>query len=207
MLDIRNDIGADMIKVIIFDFGGVLSSEGHIRPFAEKYAQKFNISADDFYKTIKKYWNLARIGEIGSDDFWDGVSKEIGCNRYMFKDSFLEFYKINIGVLEFVKKLKERYKLAILSNTFIQDFYENEIIKKYHSEKIFDYIILSSEIHMKKPDLEMFHEAIRILGIKPEECVFIDDKEENIVAAEKVGMKGILFVGLEDLKEKLRELL
>ncbi len=59
---------------------------------------------------------------------------------------------------------------------------------------------------MVKPDMEIYEYVLKELNAKSEECVFIDDKAENIEAAEKLGIHGIVFENKEQLKQDLEEL-
>jgi putative hydrolase of the HAD superfamily len=58
---------------------------------------------------------------------------------------------------------------------------------------LFDDIVCSAEVGMAKPEAEIFRLAASRLGVAPEECVFVDDWDQNIEAATKVGMTGVLY--------------
>jgi len=70
----------------------------------------------------------------------------------------------------------------------------------------FDYAVLSYKEKLKKPDERFYQLAISKAGCKPEEAVFIDDKEECVLAAQKLGIKGIIFKDNDQLKLELSEL-
>jgi HAD superfamily hydrolase (TIGR01509 family) len=71
----------------------------------------------------------------------------------------------------------------------------------------FDDVIVSAEVGMVKPDLEIFRLAAKRLGVEPSGCIFIDDIKSFIEASERVGMTGKVYEGLEDLKISMPKLL
>jgi putative hydrolase of the HAD superfamily len=73
--------------------------------------------------------------------------------------------------------------------------------------KYFDEIVISSEIGYAKPDREAYEITAERLGVKPEECIFTDDRIDFCVAAEAVGMKAIEFRNFEQFKLNLETLL
>jgi HAD superfamily hydrolase (TIGR01509 family) len=71
----------------------------------------------------------------------------------------------------------------------------------------FDYIIISAEVGVAKPDPKIFQIALEQAGAKPKEAVFVDDFYVNIEGCEKVGMKGIHFKDTESTLQQLKQLL
>jgi len=62
-------------------------------------------------------------------------------------------------------------------------------------------------VGFSKPNKEIFLLVLKKLQVKPQECLFIDDYKNNILAAESLGMKAIQFISSTDLKKKLRRVL
>ncbi|GAA4194661.1 HAD family hydrolase [Microbispora amethystogenes] len=58
-------------------------------------------------------------------------------------------------------------------------------------EAIFDAVVISGEVGMRKPEERIFHHALGLLALEPGQCVFVDDIEENITAARAVGLVGV----------------
>ena len=67
----------------------------------------------------------------------------------------------------------------------------------------FDGVMVSSDVHLIKPDARIYELLCSTYDLKPEECVFIDDRPENVAAAERVGMKGIVVTGDYAVVEKI----
>jgi putative hydrolase of the HAD superfamily len=73
--------------------------------------------------------------------------------------------------------------------------------------EIFDAIVISGDVRMRKPDPEIYLHAAKAIGLRPEECVFVDDLAQNVDGAKAVGMEGIVHRSAEFTIPKLEELL
>ena len=72
---------------------------------------------------------------------------------------------------------------------------------------LFDTVVLSGEVGMRKPEKEIFRHAADTLGLAPAECVFIDDMEANVAAAQACGMTGLLYTETATTARALQDLL
>ena len=72
--------------------------------------------------------------------------------------------------------------------------------------RLFDYALLSYELGLCKPDPEFFRSGLERLAISPEECVFIDDRKENVEAAQTLGIAGTQFVSTQQLELDLGDM-
>jgi putative hydrolase of the HAD superfamily len=78
-------------------------------------------------------------------------------------------------------------RTALLSNSWGMADYPRHLFPR-----MFDVVVISGEVGMRKPEERIFHHAAGLLGLAPDECVFVDDIEVNIEAAEALGMTAIL---------------
>ena len=105
---------------------------------------------------------------------------------------------------EFFWRLKAKYPVIALSNINQLHF---EYLSQFHplvSE--FDEYVLSFQVGSVKPDPPIYRAALEKADSSPQEALFVDDRIENIEAAEKLGMRGVLFVSEAQLEENLRDL-
>jgi putative hydrolase of the HAD superfamily len=72
---------------------------------------------------------------------------------------------------------------------------------------LFDAVVISAEVGMRKPEERIFRLAAEVLGLEPEECVFIDDIQDNVAAAQAVGLVGVHHRGIAQTREQLADLL
>jgi epoxide hydrolase-like predicted phosphatase len=72
---------------------------------------------------------------------------------------------------------------------------------------MFNVVVISAEVGMRKPEPRIFRHVAGLMGLRPEECVFIDDIQANITAAEQVGFTGVLHNAAEDTAQQVADLL
>lgn len=90
---------------------------------------------------------------------------------------------------------------ALLSNSWGSN-YPRELFPG-----LFDVVVISAEVGMRKPEPRIFRHAAELLGLRPEECLFIDDIQANISAAEELGFTGVLHSGAAATAARLAELI
>lgn len=113
--------------------------------------------------------------------------------------------KDSTEVLELLReKRSEGHKIGLLSNVAKYSF--DKIFSKKEQEELFDEIVLSGEVHLMKPDREIFEMIAEKLGENLEDCVMIDDLEDNIASAKFAKMHGILFQNAPQLREDLNKI-
>lgn len=190
-----------MIKAVIFDFFGVVVTEG-LRPFIGTY----------FYDQPKKRRQVAKLVDDYNKDYKsinyvDLVSQLAGLagvSRAVVS-GYLDFDQPNRPLLDFIKKeLKPCYKVGILSNA--GDDWVSKLLSPADMA-LFDEILLSYRFKMTKPDPQFYKLIASKLGAEPYECIFIDDIEKYCSAALAVGMKAILYQNTAQLKTDFKTLL
>ena len=107
------------------------------------------------------------------------------------EDYLKNYLTLDENFKNFAEKYSGIYDFCLLSNDvlewseFLTDYYQ---INHYFKEKI-----ISGEVHMRKPDKEIFVYALEKLGCNAAQCVFVDNSVKNLLVAEELGMKTILF--------------
>jgi len=130
---------------------------------------------------------------------------------YKFDYNIEEFEKIWCSVftevtelVDFAKELKENHNIYILSNT--DELHFNSIWQQFPELHFFeDNLMLSYELDSVKPQKKIYERALKMFDLKPEDCLFIDDKQENIVSAEEMGISGVLFTNAAETKENIKK--
>ncbi len=124
-------------------------------------------------------------------------------NRVLFYFNNLSTPSFVEENVKLIKKLSLKYELGVLSNA-------NEDYKGYLEDRglssLFKAIILSETIGFRKPDREIFEIALERMLLTPQEIIFIDDAEENVEMAKKLGMHTILYKNQNQLEERLYSL-
>ena len=112
-------------------------------------------------------------------------------------------WKPREDMMNLVKRLKLNYRLAVISNS--DPINSDNCLKKGYYEP-FEELILSHELGLIKPGRRIYEVAIKRMNTRPEECLFIDDQEDCLVPARRMGMKTILFKNIRQLRAELRSL-
>ncbi|MDP2104267.1 MAG: HAD family phosphatase [Candidatus Gracilibacteria bacterium] len=195
-----------MIKAIIFDFGGVFSTDDDIREFWQNNAEKLGVDAEEANRISLSIWFEARVGKIDSTIFWEKLGAFTKMSPESFKKYFIEYTGFRDELHQFVKKnLYGKYKLAILSNQ-IESWLE-PILEEKKFREIFDIIITSYNTGLVKPDREIYEKVIQDLNLKAEECIYIEDRPKNLEPAKNLGMNVIEFRDYDSFLKELDFLL
>lgn len=196
-----------MIQAIIFDVGGVLID--HAWPgMIEHFITELKTDQQKLYKSMLEYIDDWQRGKIPESVFWERVCKKLNIDppktESLWLEGFKKAYKEKNEIFSLVKKLKLKgYKIGLLSNAEapVMEY----IIEKQYQD--FDVSVFSCGSNMAKPDKEIYHDVLSKLQVQPEEAIFIDDAEENVTGANKVGMTGILFSSTKQIENLLSSLL
>jgi putative hydrolase of the HAD superfamily len=180
-----------MIHVIIFDYGGVLAfrRSEKFRKFVNK---KYGVTEEQFKKAWKTYNPDFEMGKCSNIKFLKTLSDFWGINPRLQELAYA-FYAADepeSKMVRMIKKLKKHFVLALLSNS---NKLLTDKIKHYRFLNDVHVKIFSDEVGIRKPDMRIYVHCIKELGVRPEECIFIDDKEENLEPARKLGIHTVLF--------------
>jgi len=179
------------IKTLIFDFGDVfinLDKQGAL----QNALNLFNLEAFDADMTETN--ELYEVGNISTLEFIEFYKSKfpnlsntelIDAWNYIIKD-------FPIHRLDFIKDLaqKKDYKLILLSNTNNMHIdYVKETVPFFDDFKnCFDVFYLSQEIHLRKPNTDIFEFVLKESNLDPKECLFIDDTKDNTDTANTLGL-------------------
>jgi len=198
-----------MIKGIIFDYGGVLVNETDA-PAYRKMSKLFNVGYSEVQTAIDESLPDLQVGKISNREFCRRIASRLKVDIPIerWEDFWIDSYKGSLkadrraGPL--IARLKSaNYRLGILSNT---EPAHAEFNRKRGAFKHFDAVVLSCEAGFRKPDIRAYRMVLEKIGLRPDECVFIDDKEEYLAPAESIGIRTILFRSTPQLEADLKKM-
>ena len=198
-----------MIKVIIFDFGRVITAQKPLSLF-RSYEEELGLDPDTINSIMfgSQAWQDTLLGRKTTEEFWHLIGPELGLNTADEVNRFRRRYHadeaINEAVLDLIRKLRGRYKLAILSNS-PPDL--TRWLADWEMRDLFEVVFCSGDEGMIKPDPAAFKLTLERLGVEPGKAVFIDDTPEHVEAARKLGIQGIIFTTAAALKDDLKKFL
>jgi putative hydrolase of the HAD superfamily len=194
-------------KAFIFDWGNVLEIIDRTG-FGHEISAKYSIPEDLFRKVKRENILKLDAGEINTDQYLENIGTAFGIkiNKQEYCDIlFSRYVKLNKELLDVIRKLKRMdYRLIILSNNN-PIFYEH-MKKSTDFERIFDRIILSFQERMKKPNPLFYQKAFEGSDLKPQQCIYLDDREDMVKVASELGMRGITYTSVEDFLKELESM-
>jgi HAD superfamily hydrolase (TIGR01509 family) len=196
-----------MIKAIIFDLNGVFIQSPKL---SDRFYNNFGVQLEIFMPALKEIMGTVRRPNAKSAfSYWKPYLEKWNVN--LSEKEFFDFWfiaeKENPEMIELSKKLKEQgIKIFILSNNFTER-------TKYYDEnlpflkEVFEKVYYSWQTGFVKPDINAFQNLLTENGLSPEECVYFDDSEKNIIIADSIGIKGFIFKDAKETQGILKKLL
>lgn len=194
-------------EAIVFDFGGVMTHEPKREAVVQFICKSFKLSPEEFEVVNQEKRKAVQEG-LRDQDFWLRYSKQKNIELpKSWEDEFNHVMKDAIGVnhqmYELVETLKEKkVPVALLSNI---DHRLAKILREFDLYQPFDPCLLSCEIGFEKPDPKIYEVLLKKMQLPAQNIVFIDDRVENVEAAQKLGFDAILFTSQEELQKELKK--
>jgi len=199
------------IKNIIFDFGGVIMDINISKTVTSFADLKIDgLKSEDIITSHKHYLHNLEIGMITPDQFISCIYKDYPAASNVSDkliwdawNSLLQPY--DPKRIEMLVKLKKYYNTYLLSNTnFPHRVKFKEIYRRQFGENLEDLFIecfYSDEMHLRKPDIEIYEQVIKRSRIDANATLFIDDNEMNIKSARKAGLVAYHLTGGEKITD------
>jgi putative hydrolase of the HAD superfamily len=206
------------LRAVISDFGGVLTNR-LIDAFAA-FQDESGISLEQLGRGMQRVaerdgeYPLFRLerGELTEQEFLDdlrwGLELELGHRPklHRFREIWFEALHGNEPMLEVMRELRGRgYRMAILTNNVRE--WEELWRAKLPVDEIFELVVDSAWVGMRKPDPRIYELTVsRLGGVEPGECLFVDDNEANVEAARALGMTAVHFRSNDEAIPQIRAL-
>jgi putative hydrolase of the HAD superfamily len=211
--------GNTHVTAVVSDFGGVLTN--HLVEAFAAFQERSDISMEQLGRGMQRVaerdgeYPLFRLerGELSEAEFlsnlsW-GLEQELGRRPELhgFREVYFEALRPNEPMLDLMRELRDRgYRLAILTNNVRE--WEELWRAKLPLDEIFDLIVDSAWVGMRKPDPAIYRLTLERLGqVEPSAALFVDDNELNVAAARELGMHAIHFRSNEQAIAEIRDAL
>lgn len=199
-----------MLKNVIFDFGNVI-----IDFSPDKILNNYDVTSEErelFKKEIfnSEEWLKIDAGELTEDEATEIFKNRLPQNVHAKVDNIMTTWPENVvyfsEIYDLMKNLHEKgHHLYALSNTGMR--FANYLMSTKYG-KFFEGTIFSAQEKLMKPDHKIYQTLVNRYKLVPEESLFIDDRPENIQAANDIGINGFVFniSKLDDLKKYIQKL-
>jgi len=183
-----------MIKSVLIDFDGVLTLDANgTQSICNYICSTTGIDKKLFEHEYRKYNADLQIGKLIHEDIWKNVCNAVGqyIDISILYDSFINT-PINYKMLALVKELKEiGLKVGMVTDNKADRI--KRIVDYHKWNDIFDGIVVSAEVGSGKTQKAIFYKIFHILSVNPQECIFIDNTENNLVVPRELGVTTIFF--------------
>jgi putative hydrolase of the HAD superfamily len=199
------------IAAVLFDFGGVITAS----PFDafNNYEHEHGLPAG-FIRSVNatnhldNAWARLERNELGFDEFcaaFEGEASAAG-GRVVARDLFATFSgRLRPEMVEAVRRCAKHFKTGLLTNNFVTPIAESRYSELREVLDLFDAVVESSVVGVRKPDERFYLMACDALGITPSQAVFLDDLGVNLKPARALGMRTIKVTDTRSAVEKLEE--
>ncbi len=193
------------ITHVFFDIGGVLATNGWDREQRRAAVQRFNLDPADFQARHEEMVGPLEQGEVSLDEYLDftilctGVPIDLEeLKAFIFAQS-----KPNTDTIAMARAvaLDCNYWVMTLNNE--SDELNRYRIRSFGLDEIFDAYLSSCWLGLRKPTHKFYDRALSIAQARPEQSLFIDDREQNLTPAAALGMKTILYQSPAQLRAAL----
>ena len=191
-----------MIRAVISDFGGVLTT-----PLIESflaYQRETGIALEDLGAAMGRMmeedggrhplFELEK-GAITEDEFTRRLGAALGREVSSMRDTYFENLHPNGPMIEYLRGVRgDGFRLALLTNN-VREWEPLWRAKLPDVDELFEVVVDSGFVGMRKPEPEIYELTLQRLGdgLRPEECLFLDDIEVNCDAARELGMTAVRF--------------
>jgi len=198
---------ASPIRAVILDYGDVISQPPDPASITAMAAM-FNLPEDRFRDHYSALRHAYDRGDLHAHEYWAGIARAAGVElrasqvERLRETDVAMWSRLNPSILRWVEQLQSAgMKTAVLSN--MHDDMVQHLRKDAAWAAKFDCLTLSSAIRIAKPDAGIFRHCLECLNVTPIEALFVDDREDNVRAAQALGIRGIVASSPTELREQL----
>ena len=198
----------NVIKAILFDFGGVIAEEGFWKGLRVIGAEN-GVDPDEFFRTVDTliYETGYLIGSTDEASFWSTVRGKTGIHGSdaKLRNEILKRFVLRQEMIASVDLLRSKgFIVAMLSD---QTNWLDEIDRQTALFNHFDAIFNSFRLHKSKREASVFKDVCATLGVQTGETLFVDDNIDHIKRAQGQGLQTIHFTGIDEYMRQIRNLI
>lgn len=183
------------VRAVVFDVGGVLLRTDDHGP-RRRLAESMGLTEAQLHDAVfeSPLARSATLGTVREEALWADVARRFNLDATQmaaFQAGFWGGDVFDTDFMAWIGALRPRVSTGLLSNAWsgARDMFVN----RFACYRYVDSVVISAEEGVAKPDPEIYRICLRRMGVVADETVFVDDFARNIEAANRLGMRGILF--------------
>lgn len=197
------------VEAIFWDLGGVLVRTQDHEP-RRRWEAQLGLEPDGLSQFVfhSELGTRVQRGETTYDELWHWVAEQLDLESGELEQLRQDFWKgdlLDKDLVDYARSLGRRYRTGLISNAGPD--LRPRLNEVWRIANLFDDIVISCEVGLVKPDLEIFRLALKRLQVQPSASIFVDDVETNVYAARVVGMHAIRFQDVDQIRLEMEPLL
>jgi HAD superfamily hydrolase (TIGR01509 family) len=194
----------DMIKLLIFDVGGVLDTFDESQ-YIRYMHKKHGLDPIKFRSVLIPLLDRMEVGKVSLVEAEKIMEEKFGINNHQLEwnRAFNKLNRVNKSVIALVDKLSENYKIVLLTNVSRS----RHIVKmeRYLEKVKCNRVIASCYVKMHKPEHRIYRYTLKQMNVKASEAIFIDNLKRNVKGAREVGIRSIHYKNYNGLVKNLKK--
>lgn len=198
-----------LIQALFLDIGGVLMTNGWDHALRRKTAEVFQIDYDEMDSRHQLIFDTYETGKMTFDEYLKKVIFYVQRPYSMqeVKQFIFDAAQAHDDMIELIKTIKARHglKVGVVSNEGRELAIDR--ISRFNLQAFVDFFVVSSFVHFRKPDLDIYRLAIDVVQAPPSKIAYIDDRKLLIDVAKGLGIQGIHHTGVKSTEAALNLLI
>lgn len=192
---------------LFLDIGGIMLTNGWDRTSRRRAEKAFGLEAEheDIAVRHESFFDVYELGKLSLDGYINHVFffRDRPFTPEDFKTFMFEQSQPLPDMLDFLRRLKAKYNLRTIAVSNEGRELAVYRVKKYRLGDFIDSFVVSSFVHLRKPDPQIYHLALDLSQVPPSEVVYLEDRILSVEAAETLGIPSIHHVSFEDTRDSL----
>lgn len=199
----------ELVQGLFLDVGGVLMTNGWDHVLRKKTAEAFEVEFDEMTSRHQLIFDTYETGKLTFDDYLKRIIffKDRSFTLSDVKEFILNSVRPYEDMIAYIREIKQKFnlKVGVVSNEGREIAVDR--IQRFDLPSFVDFFIVSSFVHYRKPDADIYRLAIDVVQVPPSNIVYIDDRALLIEVAKGFGLQGIHHQRLESTRAALDMLL
>lgn len=195
------------ITTLFLDIGGVLLTNGWDHNIRTRAAGKFNLDYEEMNERHHLTFDTYEEGKLSLDEYLKRVVfyQQRSFSREEFKAYMYAQSKPFPEMIELVRGLKAQYNLQVAAVSNEGRELTVYRVQQFKLGTFIDFFISSCFVHYRKPDADLYHIALDIAQVHPEQVVYIDDRPMFVEVAQGLGIRGIIHTSYQATSKALEQ--
>jgi len=196
------------ITTLFLDIGGVLLTNGWDRGIRIRASEKFGLDYKEMDERHHLTFDTYEEGKLSLDEYLSRVVfyQNRSFSREAFKTFMFAQSEALPEMIELMRGLKTQHALQVAAVSNEGRELTVYRVQQFKLGTFIDFFISSCFVHYRKPDADLYHIALDIAQVSPEQVVYIDDRAMFVEVAQGLGIKGIIHTGHEATRKTLESL-